>query len=92
MTGGGEFSNAGRLRTLSEERRNGNKYRDAAYKSKLKGLVRDLKVTYNSLLPSAKITGAWLSVRGNRVSGTVLPATEFRGFLCARYSVSPLNL
>ena len=37
-------------------------------------------------------TVAWLSVQGTSVSGTVLSATEFRDFLCARYNVSPLNL
>ena len=31
-------------------------------------------------------------VRGTTVSGTVLSATEFRDFLCARYNVSSLNL
>ena len=33
-----------------------------------------------------------MSVRGTTVSGTVLSATKFRDFLCARYNVSTLNL
>ena len=57
--------------------KNLNKYQDAAYESKLKGLVSNLKGTAKPLLLSAKITGAWLSVRGTKVSGTVLSATEF---------------
>ena len=44
VTGGGEFSNSNHPQTLSEEIRDGKKYRDAAYKTKLKGLVIDLKV------------------------------------------------
>ena len=35
VTGGGEFSNADHLRTLSEERRDGKKDRDVSHKSRL---------------------------------------------------------
>ena len=80
MTGGGAFSNSGHLRTLSEERRDRSKDWDAAYKSKLKGLVIDLKGTDKRPLLRAKITGACLSVCGTTVSGTVLSAMEFWGF------------
>ena len=31
------------------------------------------------------------SVRGTKVSGTVLSATEFRDLLCARYNAPPLD-
>ena len=92
MTVGGAFSNADHLRPLSEERRDGKKERDAAYKSKLEGLLIDLKGTHKLLLLSTKSTGAWLSIRGTTVSDTVLSGMEFRDFLCARYNVSPLNL
>ena len=92
MTGGGAFSNSGHLRTLSEERRDRSKDWDAAYKSKLKGLVIDLKGTDKRPLLRAKITGACLSVCGTTVSGTVLSAMEFWGFLCAHYNISPVNL
>ena len=78
---GGAFYNSDHLRTLSEERRDGKKDRDAAYETKLKGLVYNLKVTENHLLLFTKSTGAWLSVRVTTVSGTVLSATEFRYFL-----------
>ena len=80
MTGGGAFSNSDHLWTLSEEVREGKKYRDAAYESKVKDLVSNLKGTDKRLLIRAKSTGAWLSVCGTTVSGTVLSATEFRGF------------
>ena len=77
VLGGGAFSDADHIQTLSEERRDGKKDRGAAYKSKFKGLVSDLTGTDKCLLLRAKITGAWLSVLCNTVSGTVLSATEF---------------
>ena len=80
LMGGGAFSNANHFRTLSDEKHDGNKYWDVAHKSRLKGLVRDLKGTDKRLLLRAKSTGAWLSVHGTAVSGTVLSATEFRDF------------
>ena len=92
VTGGGGFSNADHLWTLNEERRDGKEYWDVAYESILKSLVSDIKGTDNILLLRSKSTGAWLSVRGTTVSGTVLSATEFRDFLCTRYNVSPVNL
>ena len=91
-TGEGAFSNAEHLRTIIEEGLNGKKYWDAAYKTKIKGLVRDLKGTDKRLILHDKSTGAWMSVHGTTFSGTVLYATEFRDFLCARYNVYPLNL
>ena len=45
MTGGGSFSNSDHLRTLSEEICDGKKDWDAAYKNKIKSLVRELKGT-----------------------------------------------
>ena len=81
VTGGGGFSNADHLRTLSEERRDGKKAQDVAYKSRLKCLVSNIHGTENCLLLRAKITGAWLSVRGTTVSSTVISATDFRDFL-----------
>ena len=75
VTGGGKFSNAVHLRTLSENPQEGKKDCDFAHKSRLKGLVRDIKGTDKRLLLHAKITSAWLSVRGTIVSGTVLSAT-----------------
>ena len=92
MTGGDAFSTLDHLQTLSEERRDGKKARNIAYESILKGLVSNLKGTNKRLLLSAKCTGDWLSVCNTTVSGTVLSATEFRDFLCARYNVSPVNL
>ena len=92
VTGGGAFSNANNLRTLSEERRDVKKDRDAVYKTNLKGLLRDLKGTYKGLIILSKCTCAWLSVHGTTVSGTVLSATEYRDFFCARYNFSPLTL
>ena len=58
VTGGGAFSDADHLRTLSEERRDGKKDREVANKNKLKGLVQYLKGTNRRLILWAKITGA----------------------------------
>ena len=80
VMGGGASSNADHPWNLSEDQRNGKKDRDVAYKSRLKGLVRYLKVTDKCLLLRIKSTGAWLIVCGTTVSGTVLSATEFWGF------------
>ena len=88
LMGGGEFSNADHLRTLGEEGRGGQKDREVANKTKLKGLVRDLKGTNRRLILQAKVTGAWMSVCSTTFSGTVFSATEFWDFLCARYNVS----
>ena len=75
VTGGWGLSNANHLRTLSEERRDRKKSRDVAYKSRLKFLVINLQGTDKHLLLRAKITGAWMSVCGTTVSGTVLSDT-----------------
>ena len=80
VAGGEAFSNADHLRTLIKERHDGKNDWDAAYEYKLKGLVSDLKCTDKRLLQRAKSTGAWLSVHGTTVSGTVLNATEFQDF------------
>ena len=73
--GRGGFFNTDHLRTLSEDLHDGKEDRDVEYESRLKGLVNDLKGTDKRLLLRAKSTGAWLSVRGTIVSGTVLSAT-----------------
>ena len=80
MRRGGGFSNSDHLRTLSEERRDGKEAQDVAYKYRLKGLVGNLKGNDKRLLLRAISTGAWLSVCGTAVSGTLLPATEFLNF------------
>ena len=91
VTWGGSFSNANHLRTPGEERRDGKKDREAANKTKLKGLFRDLKGTNRCLILRTKSTGACMSIRGTTVAGTLLSATKFWVFLCAHYNVSILN-
>ena len=80
VTGGGGFSNSYHLWTLSEEWCDGKKSQDVNYQSRLKGLVINIQGTDKRLILHAKITGAWMSVCGTTVSGTVLYATEFRYF------------
>ena len=92
VTGGGGFSNADHLRTLSEEQCDRKEARDVAYESRLKILVRNLLGNDKPLLLHTKITGAWRSVHGTTVLGTVRSATEFLDFLCACYNLSPINL
>ena len=60
--------------------------------TKLNGLVRDLKGTNRWLILQAKNTGASMSVCSTTVSGNVLSAMEFWGFLCTCYNSAPLNL
>ena len=76
----GAFSDSDHLRMLGEERRDSQKDRKVANKTKLKGLVRDLKGTNRRLILQTKNTGAWMRVHGTTVSGTLLSATEFREF------------
>ena len=80
MTVEGEFSNADHLRTLSEEQRDGKKSWDVAYKSRLKGLVSDLKGTDKRLILRTKSTGTCMSICATTVSGTVLSATDIWDF------------
>ena len=58
VTGGRAWSNADHLRTLSEEQRDRKKDQDVAHKSRLMGLVRDIKGTYKCLILCATSTGA----------------------------------
>ena len=74
VPGGIEFSNVNHLRTLREERRDGQKYQEVANKTKLKGLVQYIKGTDRCLILRSRNTGDWLSVRDTAVSGTVLSA------------------
>ena len=75
VTGGEALSNTDNLHMLGEERRGRKKDREAAYKTKLKGLVCDLKGNDKRLIIRTKSTGAWMSVHGTTVSGIVLYAT-----------------
>ena len=76
VTGGGAFSKADHLRTLSEERHDRKRDQDVTHESRLKFLVSNLKGTDKRLLLHSKKTGTWSSVRGTTVSDTVLSATE----------------
>ena len=55
---GGAFYNSDHLHALWEERGDRKKYRQAAYETKLKGLVRYLTGTNMRLLLRVKRTGA----------------------------------
>ena len=81
VTGGGDFSNANYLLVLREERLDRQKNRDDVNDAKFEGLVRDFNTTYRHLIPCNKITGCWVNIRFTTVTGTVLGATLFHGFL-----------
>ena len=53
--GGGGFSSADHLQTLWEERHGGQKDREVANKTKLKGLFRDLKGTDRRKGPKSQV-------------------------------------
>ena len=59
-----------------------DKKRDDVNDAKIKGLIRDLDTPDRYIILCAKITGVWMNVQGNKVTCTVLAATEFCGFLC----------
>ena len=88
VTGEREFSTAGHILVLREERCDRKKIHDDANKSKLKGLVDALEEAYLRLIICAKNTGSWLTVQGTKVTGTVLEATEFCDF-CTRVIMLP---
>ena len=92
VTGEGEFSNADHLRMLGEEIWDRKKDQGAAYTTKIKVLVRDLKGTNKRLILRSKSTVAWLSVRGTKGSGKVISAKEFWDILYTHYNVYPQNL
>ena len=75
VTGGGELSNANYLMELREERGAGQKNRDNANDTKLKGLVGYLIGANWRIIPPSKKTGAWLNIQGPKITGTVLSAT-----------------
>ena len=77
VNGRGVFSNANHLQSLLEEICDRQKDREVANKTKLQGLVQDLKGTKRRLIIRTESIGAWMSVRSTTVSGTVLSATEF---------------
>ena len=54
MTGGGAFSNADHIRTLTEKQLYRKKDRDTVHESILKGLLFDLKVTDKDPLPTCQ--------------------------------------
>ena len=85
------FSSAYHIIALREERSDGQKVQDDSNGAKLKGLAKDIKAIDNCLIIRAKNTVSWPTVRGTTVTGTVLAATEFCGFLCACYDVTPPN-
>ena len=92
FTGERAFPTADHLLALREERRDRQKRRDDTNGAKLKGLVKYIKEFDRRLILRSKRRGSWLTLRGTMVTGIVLAATEFCGFLCAYYDVTPTNL
>ena len=70
--GESEFSTAGYLQEVKEERRDSRKPWDDFNKAKLEVIVKNLDTFGCGLLLSAKQTGSFLNVRGTIVTDTVL--------------------
>ena len=92
VTWGGEFSNASHLMALRGKRCDWQKNWDDKNYDTIKDLVGDLLGTNQILIICSKNISACPSTHDDMVSGTVLSATEFCDFLCARYNFTPLNL
>ena len=68
------------------------KNRYIANDAKPHGITSSQGATEKHLFLHAKQMGAWLSIWGTMVTGTVLTATYFRAFKCSHYNIKPLNL
>ena len=66
-----------------------DKNRNDANNAKLRGLVDELEALNRRIILRAKTKGFWMTVQGNKVTGTVLAAVEFCGFFYTRYDVTP---
>ena len=75
-----------------EEKRNGRNFGTLRNKQKSRFLSATSKVPTSPPILHYKTIGSFLTVRGTIVSSTILSATEFQDFLCARYKISLLNL
>ena len=84
------FSTVDHIPAVIGERRDKKREQDTANDVKLQGIVSHQCTTKKRLLLGAKHTGAWLSVRGNTVTGTVIAATEFRDFYVLVIMLTPL--
>ena len=60
--GGGAYSNANHLRTLGEQKRDGQKDQEVANKTKLKGIVQYFKGADRRLILRYKSTGVWMRI------------------------------
>ena len=92
MLGEGKFSTDNQLMALREERIDRHKIRGDANNVHIRGLVDILEASECRLIICAKNKGSCLTVRGNKVTATVLVATEFCDILSAPYDVTTPNL
>ena len=91
FTGVRQFSTAGRLQAVNEERWDGKKDQDDANASKLKQIVNDQGDFEKLLFLCVMYTGSWMSIQGTMVTGTLITAPEFHNFLFPCYNVNPLT-
>ena len=89
IDGASEFSAANYFLAPMEKMCDGQKIWDDANDSKLKGLFKDLEEPDQHIVLRSKNTGSWLTVRGATVTGILLLAMEFRGFLCTLQCYPP---
>ena len=79
----GVFSAADHIWAVKWERRDRKKDGDAMNDAKLRGIVSNQGDFEERLFLRTKHMSAWLSVWVTTVIGTVLAATQFRGFMCS---------
>ena len=74
---------------LREESCDGQQIRDDANDAKLKEIFKDLEAPVCCLILRSKNTFYWMDLRGNMVTGTVLAATDFCGFVHTLWCYPP---
>ena len=79
--GESEFSTAGYLQEVKEERRDSRKPWDDFNKAKLEVIVKNLDTFDRGLLLRSKQTGSCLNVRGKKIIDTVLYTMEFWDYI-----------
>ena len=79
------------FRRLKGRDMTGKNDRDVTNDSKLRGIVRNQGASKKRLLLRAKHMGACMSVRGTKVTGTLLYTTKFNDFYVIVITLTPLN-
>ena len=88
--GEGEFSNAGQLLNLREERRDRQKIWYDVNSAKLKEISEDINRIDHCLIPHTRNTGVCINLWVAMATGTLLVATDFCDFYARNMMLPPL--